>query len=153
MCLFVNLGLPLLCPLLDWQLFNPAGPWGRTRSSIWCQFVWCQQAKTLCFSISILTSGARASLVVDYFTISNETYCMVGVIHDKLSKSTHSHISFHLSKLRWKFSIFLVLKNWHWLLGLMNRSYWKCRCTCQWHCPGSKCSCQVEHNSVTYLSL
>lgn len=30
----------------------------------------------------------------EYFSTSNETYCLVGVIHDKLSKSTHSHISF-----------------------------------------------------------
>lgn len=66
---------------------GPAGPRGRTWGTIWCQFIWCQQGKAFCFSISILTSGPWASFAGLDFNTSNETYCIVRLMHDNFNKS------------------------------------------------------------------
>lgn len=68
-----------------------------------------------------------------------------------LQRQPHT-VCLHLSMWQKKLSISPVQRSCRWLLGLMSPCYRKCRCTCQWHCPCSKCSCQVTRNSVTYLS-
>lgn len=151
MCLFANLGLPSLCHRLHWQLFGPAGPRGRTWGSIWCQFVWCQQGKVLCFSISALTSEAREHLRWGRNSAPVKDV-MYGESHAGSFNKSVRTVKYLFSLLPGRAEgkyMFLVWRKYHWLPVLMHPTHWKCQCT--FHCPSSEHAaqhCHMPHSSV-----